>query len=358
MGIDALRIIDAALNRAGEGLRVAEDYARFVLDDPFLTRQAKELRHGLAEAAEAIPPGDRHAARDTRADVGATITTEAESHRGDAAEVCAAALKRAQQALRSLEEYGKLVDAAFAGRCEAIRYRLYTLEKALDVGTLSRERLAEVRLCVLVDARDSAEDFELLVRKLVEAGVGMVQLREKHLDDRELLTRARQLRKLTRGTRTLAIINDRADIAAAVNADGVHVGQDDLSVKDARAIVGPRMLVGVSTHSIEQARAAVLDGANYLGAGPTFPSETKAFDEFAGVEYLREVAAEIRLPTFAIGGITAANLSDVLATGISRVAVSASVVESRDPALAAREIMGILNGTAAEAASPSLAPDP
>ena len=118
-------------------------------------------------------------------------------------------------------------------------------------------------------------------------------------------------------------------MAAIVDADGVHFGQEDLSVKDARAIVGTRMLIGVSTHNIDQARAAVLDGANYLGAGPTFPSQTKAFDDFAGLDYLREVAAEIRLPTFAIGGITADNLPEVLAAGITRVAVGAAVTEAR-----------------------------
>ena len=230
----------------------------------------------------------------------------------------------------------------FAARCEAIRYRLYTLEKALDIGRTSRERLAGVTLCVLVDARDSADEFERLVRELVEAGVGMIQLREKHLDDRELVERARQLHDLTRGTRSLAIINDRADIAALVAADGVHLGQEDLSVKDARAIVGPRMLIGVSTHNIDQARKAVLDGANYLGAGPTFPSQTKAFDDFAGLDYLREVAAEIRLPTFAIGGITADNLPEVLSAGISRVAVGAAVTDARDPGVAARKLLVML----------------
>ena len=142
------------------------------------------------------------------------------------------------------------------------------------------------------------------LRSLVEAGVGMIQLRDKQLDDRELVDRARLLAAARRaGTaERCAIINDRADIAAAVDADGVHVGQEDLTVKDARAIVGTRMLIGVSTHNIEQARAAVLDGANYLGAGPTFASQTKSFDDFAGLDYLREVASEIRLPTFAIGG--------------------------------------------------------
>jgi thiamine-phosphate pyrophosphorylase len=352
-----LRIIDAALNRAGEGLRVVEDYVRFVLDDPFLTRQTKALRHELGEAAAAIPAADRHAARDTFADVGTQIATDSEGRRGDASDVCAASLKRSEQALRSLEEYGKLVDARFAGHCEEIRYRLYTLEKAIDVGRLSRERLEGVRLCVLVDGRDSAAEFEWLVRQLVEAGVGMIQLRDKHLDDRELVARARQLVALTRGTRSLAIVNDRADVAAIAGVDGVHLGQEDLSVKDARTIVGVRMLVGVSTHRIEQARSAVLDGANYLGVGPTFPSQTKAFDDFAGLGYLREVAAEIRLPTFAIGGISADNLPEVLTTGISRVAVGAAVTEAREPGVAVCKLLVMLECPTAEAVSPSLAPD-
>ena len=149
-------------------------------------------------------------------------------HRGDTWDVCAASLKRTEQSLRSLEEYGKLVDADFAGQCESLRYRLYTLEKAIDVGRTSRERLADVTLCVLLDGCDSAAGFEKRWSALVEAGVGMIQLRDKQLDDRDLIERGHTLRRLTRGTTTLAIVNDRADIAAAVQADGVHLGQEDL----------------------------------------------------------------------------------------------------------------------------------
>jgi thiamine-phosphate pyrophosphorylase len=348
-----VRVLDASLNRAAEG--------------------AKALRHDLAVAATAIPSVDRHAARDTRADVGTTISTAEESQRANASEVCAASVKRTAQSLRSLEEYGKLVSADFAGKCESLRYRLYTLEKAINVGRSSRDRLDGIALCILMDGGDTPDEFARLAKSLVEAGVGMIQLRDKRLDDRELLERARMLVALTRmqppappgvssaGRReppaqpganghirsgTLAIVNDRVDIAATVQADGVHVGQDDLSVKDARTIVGPRMLIGVSTHNIEQARAAVLDGANYLGAGPTFASKTKSFDELAGLDYLRDVAAEIRLPTFAIGGISASNLADVLATGISRVAVSAAVTNAADPACAAQELLGMLSSAA------------
>jgi thiamine-phosphate pyrophosphorylase len=240
---------------------------------------------------------------------------------------------------------------------------MYTLEKALDVGRNSRERLASVTLCVLVEGQKSAAEFERLVRSLVDAGVGMIQLRDKRLDDRVLSDRARMLVSLTGNARTLAVINDRPDIAAAADADGVHLGQDDLSLKDAREIVGTRMLIGISTHNIDQARAAVLDGADYLGAGPTFSSTTKSFDQFAGLDYLRALAHETRLSTFAIGGINAGNLADVLATGIMRVAVSAAITSAPDPACAATELLGMLTGAktvtfpAAEAASPTLNSD-
>jgi thiamine-phosphate pyrophosphorylase len=143
--------------------------------------------------------------------------------------------------------------------------------------------------------------------------------------------------------RTLVIINDRPDIAALADADGVHLGQDDLRVKDAREIVGPRRLIGVSTHSIDQARTAVLNGANYLGVGPTFPSQTKSFDEFPGLEFVREVAAEIRLPAFAIGGVTLQNVGEVIAAGLPRAAVASAVTAAAKPQAAATALRAVLH---------------
>lgn len=337
--IATLRILDAAANRASEGLRVVEDYLRFALDDPYLTNLCKQLRHDLAECLRRVPSLELHAARDTQADVGTAVATEAESHRLDATAVVAASFKRVEQALRSLEEYGKVLDPQFGARFEQLRYRTYTLERAMDLTRASALRLGEARLYVLVDGRPSLDEFNSTVRSLVEAGVSVLQLRDKRLTDRELVGRARRLRELTRETQTLAIINDRPDIARLVDADGVHVGQDELSVKDARTIVGPGALVGVSTHSIEQARAAVLDGANYIGVGPTFRSTTKNFDSLSGLDLLRAIGAEIRLPAFAIGGITLGNLGDVLATGVTRVAVSAAIVDAGDPADIARKFV-------------------
>lgn len=327
----AIRILDASANRAAEGLRVVEDYVRFVLDDALLTRLLKQTRHELAGACGELGIPTRAAARDTQADVGTSITTPSEAQRLDTWAVCQASLERSKQSLRSLEEYSKVAHPELAARFEALRYQLYTIEKALTLNSTSRLRLREVTLCTLITGQESLEAFAEMTSQLLEAGVGMIQLRDKNLSDRKLLMRADFLVRKARATEsTLVIINDRPDIAAASGADGVHLGQDDLTVKDARSILGTEKLIGVSTHNIEQARQAVLDGANYLGAGPTFPSATKQFDAFPGLDYLRQVAAEITLPTFAIGGINVENLQQVLDTGITRVAVSSAATSSAE----------------------------
>src|SRR5262249_35337637 len=130
-------------------------------------------------------------------------------------------------------------------------------------------------------------------------------------------------------------VNDRPDVARLVEADGVHLGQDDLPVKEARRLVGPDALVGVSTHDLAQLRQAILDGADYVGVGPVFASGTKDFAGLAGLEYVRAAAAETSLPAFAIGGIGPGNVEMVVASGARRVAVSGSVARSDDPRAAA-----------------------
>ncbi len=336
--IPVLRIIDAAANRAAEGLRVVEDHVRFVLDDRYLTSLAKQLRHELTAALARIPVADRLAARETIADVGTRLTAAAETERPDAASVAAAACGRAQQALRSLEEYAKLLDPTAAAEFKSLRYQTYTLHRAVATLDESLTRLAEARLYVLLDGRESVEEMARVATALVGAGADLIQLRDKLLDDRELLARARRLREIVHSAGKLLIVNDRPDIARLAEADGVHVGQEDLSVKDARTIVGPRSLIGVSTHSLAQARQAVLNGANYIGVGPTFPSDTKSFAAYPGLALLREVAAEIRLPAFAIGGITPEILPTVLETGTCRVAVGSAIVSAANPAAAVRRI--------------------
>jgi len=338
----ALRVVDAASNRASEGLRVIEDYLRFGLDDRHLTAECKSLRHELAAVLALFPAVERAAARETRRDVGVGVSLPSEQSRLELAAVAGASFNRVEQALRSLEEFSKLLTDEAARRFEQLRYRVYTLERAAEITRDSVARLAAARLYVLTDGCPTLAAFRQRVAALVAAGVHVVQLRDKSLVDRHLLERARLLVELTAGTPTLSIINDRPDLATLSGADGVHVGQNELSVKDARSIVGSRALIGVSAHSLAQARAAVLDGANYIGVGPTFPSGTKQFAEFTGTELLTAVAAEIRLPAFAIGGVTPANVSQVLSTGVKRIAVSGAVTSAADPAAAAAALLQTL----------------
>lgn len=333
-----IRLIDASLNRASEGARVVEDYARFVLNDAHLARLTKQLRHDLSAAGGAIPMDQRLVARDTPGDVGTAISTESEGDRADAWAVCQASLGRLQEAIRSLEEYSKTIDPALGAMFEGLRYRVYTLAKGLAATRRGRERLGSARLYVLIDGGDSAERFAANAEVLATAGADVLQLRDKRLSDRQLVERARLLAATCRRHGVISIVNDRADIALAAGADGVHVGQDELSVAEARAVVGSEAIVGVSTHAIEQARAAVLAGADYLGVGPTFPTPTKSFAAFPGLDYVRQIAAEIASPAFAIGGITAENLGEVVGAGATRVAVSSAVSEVDDPAQVAHAL--------------------
>ena len=332
-----LRILDANGNRATEGLRVVEDFARFALNDRHLAALSKQLRHELTAALNEIPVVARFAVRDTPGDVGTGITEAAELQREDGWHVATASAARVQQALRCLEEYSKPLSAELATRFEALRYRMYVLQRSLGITVSSTNRLHGIRLYVLLAAQQTERKFRDCLEELLRAGVELFQLRDKILDDRQLLARARIMRETIdtfcseENQQPLMIINDRPDIAVLSSADGVHVGQEELSVADVRAIVGPKRLIGVSTHSIEQARQAVLDGADYIGCGPTFPTPTKKFSRYPGLEFLTEVSAEISLPGFAIGGINRQRLSEVLETGVGRIAVSSAVDQAEDP---------------------------
>jgi thiamine-phosphate pyrophosphorylase len=341
---DAGRVVDASLNRAREALRVLDDYCRFVLNDGILTESLKRLRHDLAAAESLLPTRLLLAARDTPGDVGTHLTAGREYERQSPAAVAAINFKRLQEALRSLEEFGKVLDPEFARRVERLRYETYTVEQAIVSGTAARSRLANVRLYLLLGASQCEAALDWTIAEAAAGGVGAIQLREKGLTDRDLLDRARQVRRWTRSAGVLFIVNDRPDIARLAGADGVHLGQDDLPVTAARQILGPDALIGVSTHSPDQVRQAVHDGADYLGVGPTFPSKTKEFAEFPGLDFVGWATAATSLPVFALGGIDAGNVAQVVEAGASRVAVSAAIARVADPQAAASRIRQSLPG--------------
>jgi thiamine-phosphate pyrophosphorylase len=332
MNAEILRIIDANCNRCREGLRVVEDFCRFVLNDADLSASLKHVRHDFGGATADVA-ARAIAFRDTAGDVGTQISTTDERTRPNPASVAVASCKRVGEALRCVEENLKLIDPVAAGRVEQTRYAFYSVEQSL-ARRLRPLDLSTRRLCVLITESACAGPWLDAARQAIAGGADMLQLREKQLESGELLRRARTLVELCRSSRVVSIINDRPDVAMLSDADGVHVGQGDLSVADVRKIVGDKF-VGQSTHTIEQARRAVADGADYIGIGPIFPSRTKPRDFVAGIEFAKQVGAEINVPAFAIAGITTDNVGQVLDAGISAIAVTASVVGTTDITAAA-----------------------
>ena len=177
-----------------------------------------------------------------------------------------------------------------------------------------------------------------MVDRVSKSEVDIQQLRDQQADDRTLLGRARLGATIAKSHGKLFIMNDRADLAVAGDTDGVHVGQEELPASEARRIVGPTRLIGVSTHCIEQARQAVAEGADYIGCGPVFPGRTKSFDAYVGVDLLRDVAREIEIPAFAIGGIDRSNVEEVVQAGCRRIAVTGALRDVDDASAAAAEL--------------------
>ena len=334
----SLRLYDVNLNRASEGMRVAEDVCRFHLDLPGIAAELKELRHLLLSAAagSGLSRQELLQARNIEGDVGRDVPTPGcSSEPVDLSETAFRNLRRAAESIRVLEEVSRS-RAEDAAVLQGLRYRVYSVEKALMNLAGERtdlvERLEKTRVCLLATAAACAEgELFATVERCIEAGVGMVQLREKSLADEELLGCARRLRELCAGTGALFIVNDRPDIALLSHADGVHLGQEDLPLPEVRRIVGERLLVGLSTHSLEQAREAAREGADYIGAGPVFETATKDAGPLLGTENLEAILREVQIPVFAIGGITDSNVGGVQGAGGDRIAICSSVLGSASP---------------------------
>ena len=328
-----LRILDANANRAREALRVMEEAARFVLDDAQLCRQLKSLRHDLAAALAGVP--NLWANRDTAGDVGTAISTEREGQRHSVADVAVAAGKRLSEALRVMEEYGKLLDASPAGfalTIEALRYRGYSIEQQLTEA-LSAPRGRQWRVCVLLtESLCTHHNWQDVLDAALDGGADCVQLREKQLDGRLLLQRAEHVVSRCRDQQASVIINDRPDVALLSGADGVHLGQSDLPCTAVRQLADRPLIIGVSTSELDQAQRASTQGADYCGVGPMFATTTKHKPVLAGPQYLRNYLAWAGLPHLAIGGISPDNVARLVEAGVRGVAVASAVCSAKDPA--------------------------
>ena len=332
----AYRIIDANFNRAREAARAVEEFCRFVLNCPALTERAKQLRHELSAFVGQLDSGRLIASRDTLGDVGVGRKVDAQLERGALEDSLAAACKRLSEALRVLTEAIRVHDQPLAQSIERLRYASYTLEKDIILFSRTSEKYRRVRLYLVITSELPAEVLSL-TGKCASAGADCIQLRAKTMPDDRLFALAVEFAKMCKDAGVLSVINDRTDIAVAAGADGVHLGQNDLPIEQARALQLAPLIIGKSTHSLDQLRAACAENPTYVALGPVFATGTKPAVPAVGLEYVRgaqDVLASTGVGHVAIGGITLDNVEEVLKAGARAIAVCAAVMKAADPAAA------------------------
>ncbi len=340
-----LRILDANANRAREALRVLEDIARFALQDLTLAQRTKSLRHALGGAMSVVTNAALSAARDVEADVGTSIQGALESSRDGARGMALAAGKRLTESLRSLEECMKaLAESQSASMLEHMRYDAYSVDAAFALRLVSSEK-RQWRVCLLLTQSLCARPWQEVLDGALRAGVDCIQVREKTMTSRELLARVCAVRERAQAAGATTIVNDDLSVALASGADGVHLGGDDLPVRAARRCTPSAFIIGATTHSLQEAREAIEDGADYCGVGALFSTAQKPALEPAGTPYLQAFLAHFpNASHLAIGGINVLRAAQLVALGCRGVAVSSAICAAEDPAAAARELVAALRG--------------
>ncbi|MBD2775377.1 thiamine phosphate synthase [Iningainema tapete] len=329
------RILDANLDRAREGLRIIEEWCRFGIGNAQLAHECKKERQELASWHTA----QMRAARNTPNDPGTELTHPHEEQRTSIQSLLQANFCRVQEALRVLEEYGKLHNPEMGKACKQMRYRIYSLESNL-MGYQRHQLLLRSRLYLVTSPQEKLLET---VEAALKGGLTLVQYRDKTANDAVLFEQAKKLRKLCNAYRAIFIVNDRVDLALAVDADGVHLGQLDMPIAIARQLLGPHRLIGRSTTNSEELQRAIAEGADYVGVGPVYETPTKEGKAAAGLEYVTYAAKNCSIPWFAIGGIDPNNINDVIDAGATRVSVVRSIMQADQPTLVTQYLVSQLH---------------
>ena len=332
------QLIDANLDRAREGLRVMEDWCRFGLKRSDFSIQIKDWRQQLGVHHHNI----YRKARLTSNDPAMGVSHPLQKVRSTPCAVFIANSSRVQEALRVIEEFTRITDPKLCEIASKIRYETYAIEiKVLNMteGINRRQTLKDCSLYLITKNSRALED---IVLQALKAGVKIVQYREKLLHDKAKISQAKHLASLCKKYNSLFIVNDRIDIALAVDADGIHLGQEDIPPKIARELLGAEKIIGRSTHCLEDIKNAELEGCDYIGIGPIFPSKTKKKLNPIGINYLKKGLNETLLPAFAIGGINSSNLNELNNINNLRIAISDAIINSTNPHKTTEELLQFL----------------
>ena len=322
------RVLDANINRAAEGMRVLEDIARFVLNNKNLCAAIKQCRHDLRSTT----PSDLYS-RDINQDVGTHVTTKYEGIRESLHDIAEAASNRCAEALRVIEEFLKLEETE--NQIEEIRYKLYDLATKVIRG-LGSTRKQQWKLCFVMTSSDCVLPWKDTLSQTLTVGCDCIQIREKDMLTNELIAHTKEVMHIANQYNVPVIVNDRVDVMLATNASGVHLGNTDMSVEDARTLCGATAIIGATAHTPDEVRLVTSAGADYIGVGAMFASPTKPNVAVVGPVLLQSVS---QCNYLAIGGITPENIQELFQVGCNGVAVGAAISRSRIPGKIAESLM-------------------
>lgn len=321
------RIIDVNINRFSEGMKVIEDLMRFYWQDQKILFELRKWKHLFWQHFSQYR-NQVVFARASHQDIGRKIDFDIQK-RDKIIDILNVNFKRCQESARVLEEIFKEVSVPHSRFCKTLRFALYDLEKAflkyininfnpllyviLDIATIGRKYLTEI------------------TKACVDGGSTLLQLRETEISSaRQFLNDAENIRKISKDANVKLIINNRLDIALAVNADGIHLGKNDMPIKKAKSILNSDMLVGITVRNVREAQRAEKAGANYISLGSIFPSPTKTKIPIVGVNTLKKVSEAVSIPVIAIGGINKDNVIEVIQNGADGIAVISAVFKDLD----------------------------
>ena len=291
------QIIDANLDRAREGLRVLEDWARFGLSNEDLVIKIKNFRQILGKSHLKIYKKSRNFIEDQCKG----LSHKEQFNKKYPQQIISSNSARVQEALRVIEEFTIGHNYKLSKIASKIRYETYNLEVEL---------------------------INLSIKKNSEE---IIQHRFKGENDKDHLQEAIKIKKLCERYNSLFIVNDRIDIALATNADGLHLGQDDVDLKTARKLLGCSKIIGISANNEKDISNAIENGCDYLGIGPVFKTSTKKEKQPLGLEKMKIITKDIKVPWFAIGGINKKNISNLKKNGFKKVAIISDLMNSENP---------------------------
>ena len=321
------QIIDANLDRAREGLRVLEDWARYGLGRKDIVKKLKDFRQILGSHHIELYKNARNYTKDECNG----LNHPEQFKRSYIENIIASNSSRIQEALRVLEEFSRNNNYELSKAASLMRYEIYNLEIEL-MNAKCNKNLNKILIdndlyVITCEKADLIEDIE----NLLIGGVKIIQYRFKKTDDSNNIKNAKIISRLCKSHGAIFIVNDRVDIALACEADGVHLGQNDLGLISARRILGFSKIIGISANNEEDIKQAIQDGCDYLGIGPIFETSTKKDKKPLGIDKLKRLTKDIEIPWYAIGGIKEENIPKLKSNGIKKVAIISDIMNDVNP---------------------------